>query len=665
MSASDRSGDPSQDLREWIEPDDLGGFAMGPVSGVRTRRYHTLLTTATTPPTGRVALVAGLEAWLETADGSVALSTQRYAPGVLHPDGAQRLTGFAAEPWPTWRYVLADGRAILQELFCEPSSAQVVLRWRLEAAEGAELVLALRPLLAVRDYHALQRENPAFRFDAEIVGSNVAWNPYCDRPAVTALSNGAYEHAPLWYRHFLYAEEQARGLDAIEDLASPGIFRFRLVPNAADSADDPRDDGEAVLILRPGAAPFGDAGACACALRTLERTRRSAFPDGLARAADAYRVRRGTGRTILAGFPWFTDWGRDTFIALRGLCIAGGRLREARAILGAWASTVDAGMLPNRFPDVGEAPEYNSVDASLWYVIAVGELLDACAATGVRLPEAERARLLDATLAIIDGYANGTRFGIRADADGLIAAGEPGVQLTWMDAKVGDLVITPRIGKPVEVQALWINALRFAERWRPSLAALRARATASFLIRFPRPDGSLCDVVDADHVPGRDDASFRPNQIFAVGGLPLVLLPARAARRLVAVVEDRLWTPLGLRSLEPSDPRYRGVYEGGVSERDGAYHQGTVWPWLAGPFIEAWLRTRPGTRASRAEARRRFFEPLHAQLGSVGLGHLPEIADGDPPHHPRGAPFQAWSLGELMGIRRLLDDPPATNGDET
>jgi predicted glycogen debranching enzyme len=230
------------------------------------------------------------------------------------------------------------------------------------------------------------------------------------------------------------------------------------------------------------------------------------------------------------------------------------------------------------------------------------------------------------------------------------------MQLTWMDAKVGDRVITPRIGKPVEIQALWINALAVAERVDPAFAALRERATTSFRARFARDDGSLYDVVDADHVRGRNDASFRPNQIFAAGGLPLALIDGAAARALVDQVEARLWTPLGLRTLAPDDPAYCPRYEGGVLDRDGAYHQGTVWPWLAGPFVDAWLRVRGSGAAARAEARRRFVAPLSAQLNAAGLGHLCEIADGEAPHAPRGAPFQAWSLAELLRMRHLVGD---------
>jgi predicted glycogen debranching enzyme len=298
-------------------------------------------------------------------------------------------------------------------------------------------------------------------------------------------------------------------------------------------------------------------------------------------------------------------------------------------------------MLPNRFPDHGSEPEYNSVDASLWFVIVAHEYLAAAR------PEASiRTRLSRAAVAILDGYAAGTRFGIRMNDDGLLACGVPGLQLTWMDARVDGRVITPRIGKPVEIQALWINALR-GEGGRH--AALADRAQAAFAARFwNAAAGCLYDVVDVDHVAGRVDASVRPNQIFAVGGLAHSLVGVVAARAIVATVERELVTPMGLRTLARGDPAYQPRCEGGVAQRDGAYHQGTAWPWLTGAFVDAWLNVNGDDDAHRAEARRRLLAPLLDHMKVAGLGHVSEIADGDSPHTPRGCPFQAWSLGELL-----------------
>ena len=633
------TGTIAPDQREWLEADDLGGFAMGTVSGIRSRRYHALLTVATNPPAGRVVLVGALEAWIESDEGPLFLTSHRYAPDVVHPDGFERITAFQWRPWPAWTYQVKDGLEIAHQLFCDSSTGQVVVSWRL--VRGARARLAVRPLLAARDSHSLQQENSACSWDATVVGGNVAWRLYAGRPGVTMLTSGRYQHDPAWYRQFSYEMERERGLDHLEDLASPGVFRFELDESTP----------EAMVVLKAGDAPFGDATACGEDLRARELDRREQVPDPIERAARAHLVRRGRGLTIVAGYPWFTDWGRDTFIAIRGVCLATGRTNEAAEVLSTWADYVSEGMLPNRFPDAGEMPEYNSVDAALWYAVVVGELLQR-----TKLATADRRRLLGAVSAILTGYHLGTRYGIHADRDGLLAAGEPGMQLTWMDAKVGDWVVTPRIGKPVEVQALWINALAVGERIDRRWRRAREQATASFLKRFPIGDGSLYDVVDVDHEAGRNDPAFRPNQIFAAGGLPVTLLQGTAARALVDLVEDRLWTPLGPRSLDPAHPDYCGRYEGGVVERDGAYHQGTVWPWLAGAFVEAWLNAREGTAAARTEATRRFVEPLVGYLDAAGLGSLPEIADGDAPHAARGAPFQAWSMSELLRIQRLVGE---------
>jgi predicted glycogen debranching enzyme len=625
-------------LSEWLEADGLGGFASGTAGLVRTRRYHALLLSATQPPSGRMVLVNGIEAWIETAAaGSVAISSQHYAPDVTWPDGASRIESFESQPWPRWIFALPGGLRLEHGVLVQRGRASAQMYWRMLAGDAA--TLRVRPLFSGRDYHSLHRENPAFNFAADLDGNGarVTFRPYPGVPAIVADSNADYRADPQWYRNFLYTAERERGLDCEEDLASPGIFEFQL------------ERGEAVLTL---SAEGHEPTRSAAAIREAERRRRAAFSSRLHRAAVCYIVRRrGEGSTIIAGYPWFTDWGRDTFIAMRGLCIAADRLDEARAILLEWAGTVSEGMLPNRFPDRGGAPEYNSVDASLWYVVTVHDYLR----SAKRVPEADRRALVGAIDAILEGYSRGTRFGIRMDSDGLIAAGVPGVQLTWMDAKVGDWVVTPRIGKPVEVQALWINALAIASTWDSRWIEPQVRARAAFEARFwDESRGYLSDVVDCDHSAGTADNSFRPNQVLAVGGLPFAVLRGARARRVVDAIEARLLTPIGLRSLAADDPAYHGRYSGGVRERDGAYHQGTVWPWLMGPFIEAWIQVRGATAEARAQARARFLEPLLSHLDDAGLGHLPEIADGDPPHTPRGCFFQAWSVGEALRIARML-----------
>ena len=630
---------------EWIETDGLGGFASGTTAGIRTRRYHALLLAATKPPAGRMVLVNGFDAWIDHAGASTALSSQRYAPDVVHPGGRERIASFARSPWPTWEFDAAAGCRIRQEICVQRDTGVTLVMWTLAHA-SAPATLRVRPYLSGRDYHSMHHENGSFRFEADVRDRLVAFTPYEGVPRIEFLSDGEYRHAPDWYRQFLYVEELARGLDSTEDLASPGEFVWHLM-----------EGDTAVVVLRTGkgavtARSIEDVRGLANAIAESERTRRRAFRSEVERSADDYLVRRASGRTIVAGYPWFTDWGRDTFIAIRGLCLALDRLVDAREILLEWSGVVSQGMLPNRFPDGGDAPEYNSVDASLWYVVAVHGFLERASAT---VAGAERARLIDAVLQIVSGYASGTRFGIRMDHDGLLWAGVPGVQLTWMDARVGERVITPRIGKPVEIQALWLNALWIAAKFEPHWTAAYARGRDAFARRFWLDDvGCLADVVDVDRVDGAVDRSFRPNQIFAVGGMPVSVIDGDKAMRIVDCVERRLLTPIGLRSLSPDDPRYAPAYEGGPAQRDAVYHQGTVWPWLMGPFVEAWVRVRGNTAAARREARARFLRPLLLHLEDAGLGHVSEIADAEAPFAPKGCPFQAWSLGELIRLDRQV-----------
>lgn len=637
---------PEMRKAEWLEADGLGGFTSGTISGIRTRRYHALLLTASTPPSGRMILVNGFDAEIETSAGCFALSTQRYSPGVNYPDGITRLESFTLEPWPHWIYAVPGGK-IIQEIFVPRGIPAVVLRWRWEGNTSRSIPLRVKPFFSGRDFHATHHENPVFRFAPQTSPEGELWHFYDGVPQVMARGNGIYHHEPCWYRNFLYEEELARGLDALEDLAVPGRYEFDLMSGPAVLIFSA--EGLEQSLSHESLAPLE----LAQELGERERVRREMIPTPRLRAAESYMVKRGAGRTIIAGYPWFGDWGRDTFIAMRGLCLATGRLEEARDILVAWAGTVSQGMLPNRFPDQGEEPEYNSVDSSLWYVIAAHEFLETVSANP--LFDAEQEILKTAIDAILTGYYQGTRYGIHCDSDGLLACGVPGTQLTWMDAKVGDWVVTPRIGKPVEVEALWLNALgltiRHDSRWR----VVFEQGYAAFQNRFWNEAlGCLHDVVDVDHQPGTFDARMRPNQILAVGGLPLPLLEGDRAARVVEIVEKELWTPMGLRSLARNEERYKGHYAGGPMERDGAYHQGTVWPWLAGPFIEAWVRVQGGTKEAKARARELFLSPQLLRLDFPGLHHVPEIADAEPPYTARGCPFQAWSLGEVLRIEKFL-----------
>jgi len=484
-------------------------------------------------------------------------------------------------------------------------------------------------LLAARNYHSLQREGAWWSHRAAIDGAHITWQPH-DKIAIHARSNGNYVHQPDWYRNFIYTAERDRGLDCEEDLACPGSIDFDLA-------------APATLAFSPETVPPH-------ALTAFDRERIRRTHSALERAADSYLITRAQGPTVIAGYPWFSDWGRDTFISLRGLCLARGRRDLARDILLAWAPRVSRGMLPNRFGEQSAEPEYTSVDAALWFVIAA----DAYARSGTTAPDDHRA-LAAAIDAIIDGYCAGTRHRIGLTADGLLACGVPGLQLTWMDAKVDDCAITPRIGKPVEVQALWLNALAIAATRRPELRAIFNRGRTSFAAKFWDPSRSqLHDVVDCDHVANTFDASCRPNQLLALGTLPVELVPLDRAGAVLATCEQNLWTQVGPRSLAVTDPRYCGRYTGGPQQRDRCYHNGPVWPWLAGAFIDAWLRVHGDTALARHEAHARFLAPLLARAVS---GHIAEIYEGDPPHRAVGAPFQAWSLGEYLWAERSVLSP--------
>ncbi|MBV9659092.1 MAG: glycogen debranching enzyme N-terminal domain-containing protein [Verrucomicrobia bacterium] len=690
---------------EWLEADGLGGFTSGTVSLERTRRYHALLLAAigerasreSGVPAGRYVLINGLEVWLENAVGDRRyLSTQFYEGEVVQPRGVDAITDFAYEPWPRWVFRCGEGGPVVaHELCVVRDAALTLLSWRLldngDAGDGDNAAppwrLHVRPLFSGRDYHSLQRQNPAFEFNPHLTRGRLTWKTYARVPAIHVWTDGGYRHDPLWYRNFLYRRERERGLDFLEDLASPGILTWPLSAKASsNSALDSSPQRRAVLAfaaegafdvaklpVSPDAEPrFHDIIQESEAGRRADLARTQVTAP--ARAAGAYLMRDALGGlTINAGYPWFTDWGRDTFISLRGLCLATGRFAEAGEILLRWAGTVSEGMLPNRFPDAGQPPEYNSVDASLWFIIAACEYLNALRARGITVPAGQHDTLRATSEAILKGYAAGTRFGIRLDKnDGLLACGLPGSEwaLTWMDARVGGnppQPVTPRVGKPVEIQALWLNALHAigapvpASPWHD----LFETGILSFQRRFYSDEtGALADIVDCDHLAGHDDLSFRANQIFAVGGLPYSLLAPHEAVRVVAAVEEKLLTPFGLRTLAPGSAGYCPRYEGNSTERDGAYHQGTVWPWLLGPFVEAWVRVRGETDAAKAEARARFLQPLWERLHEAGLGHLPEIADAELPQLPRGCPFQAWSLGEALRLDRIVlrvdDSPPAS-----
>ncbi len=640
---------------EWLEVNGRGGFSSGTVAGANTRRYHALLLTARRPPTDRYVLVNHVEEWVHIDNEKFSLSTNLY-PGALHPHGYKHCTSFSSIPWPTWTFA-CSGTLIQREILCVRGRDLVIIRWKLMGAQRAPVVLRVRPMLTGREYHGLHHENGTLSTSATIGRQCVAWSPYDGLPAVRAYHSGTYRHAPDWYRHVQFPAEQQRGLDGEEDWWSPGELTFELkagkphtvtfTGNATESPDITR------LVSRER-------------LRRgrLRTSARGADPlaEAFRQAAEAFLAVRDAKQTVIAGYPWFTDWGRDTFISLPGLCLVTGRHDVARHIIESFAAHVSHGMVPNRFPDVGEEPEYNTIDASLWFVYAVDRYL-----AYSRRTTSLRSVAWPAVKQILDGYRRGTRYNIHMDGDGLIAGGTLGVQLTWMDVKIGDWVVTPRYGKPVEIQALWMRALDIGARladevgeseYAQSCLKDRMRAAESFRKRFWRKDGTyLYDTIDG---PEGDDPSVRPNQVYAIS-LCDDLLTKEQAKQVLHTIKDQLLTPVGLRTLSSQDSRYRPRYEGGPLERDSAYHQGTVWPFLLGPFITAWVKTFGNTAETRAEARS-FLKGLEAHVQEACLGHVSEIFDGDSPHHPRGCPAQAWSIAEPL--RALVEElgAPMTKG---
>ena len=630
--------------REWLETNGIGGFACSTVIGLNTRRYHALLTAATRPPSGRVVLLSKLEETLVIDGKAYDLSSNQYT-GAVHPRGFSDLEEFRIDPYPVATYIVEDIR-FEKRVFMVHGQNATVIQYSVSSHENREVLLELRPLIAFRDYHALTHQNtgldPGVCLHHETLLSVC---PYPDHPRLY-LAHDAEQVTPqgYWYRNFEYAQERERGLDCVEDLYNPLALRFHLKS---------RDTATVIASTEPAnveSAPD---------LRRREEDRRSgiisqaACTDKLVRAltaaADQYIASRGEQQTIIAGYPWFTDWGRDTMIALPGLTLATGRFDVARSILREFARHVDRGMLPNRFPDAAETPEYNTIDATLWYFEAVRAFLEYTSEY-----DFVRCNLYGVLKDILEWHVKGTRYRIRMDADGLITSSDPAVQLTWMDAKIGDWVVTPRNGKAVEIQALWYNALRTMEALARRLGAtgdarmyssLARVADASFNTLFWNEEaGYLYDVV----AENERDATLRPNQILAVS-LKHSMLDVTRARAVVDAVERDLLTPYGLRSLPASDPRYRGRYEGDAFARDSSYHQGPVWPWLLGPFIDAYLKVnRHGKRSQRRVSE--WLRAFSLHLTEAGLGHVSEIFDGDAPHHPRGCFAQAWSVAEILRV---------------
>lgn len=636
--------------REWLAVNGIGGFASGSVAGANTRRYHALLVAALPPPFGRMALLSRLEERVTVQGESFWLATNQYGDGTIHPEGWHFQTEFTPWPVPTWTYRVPGDTVLVKRVYLARGKNTVYVTYSLREAP-AGVTLTLFPYVAWKSYHAQMHRWPGFptRQGLSVGGCFLQATP--DAPVLRLRAPGAkWSPTGWWNERILEQRERERGLDCEEDLYCPTAADLTLRAGqtiaftASIEEQEPEDSTLALAaIIAHRSALIAAAGDAAG-----DETGRD-----LTLASDQFVTVVEDRSTIIAGYPWFTDWGRDTMIALPGLCLTTGRTDIAREILQSFAAHVSEGMIPNRFPDAGETPDYNTVDATLWFVHACAQTVEATGDTEFQ------ARLLPILEEIVRAHLRGTRFGIGVDPeDGLLAAGEPGVQLTWMDAKIGDWVVTPRTGKPVEINALWIEALRTLAAWKGEGAdgiytRHADRAAAAFVTKFVRPDGrGLYDLILPDGTP---DAAIRPNQVIAAA-LPHSPLGDGEIKSVVDVASAELLTPCGLRTLAPSDPAYRPEYGGGPLERDSAYHQGTVWPWLLGPFVDAHRRAYGDEAAIRA-----ILAPLEAHLRDYGVGGVAEVFDGDAPHRPNGCPWQAWSVAALLRSRRAA--PPDPDGE--
>lgn len=632
--------------REWLVTNGLGGYACGTVGEANTRRYHGMLTAAFSPPGERTLLVAKVEVTVQYRGETFCLFANEYADGTIAPQGYVYLDRFCLEGGtPVWRYAIRDA-VIEKRILMQPGHNVTYLTVRvLRASELLEFELV--PLCTYRGYHHHGHGGWEPAVVAVPHGFEINAFPGAHPYRVTC-HGAAFIRDPAWHWNFRHRVESERGLDDREDLFRPGRFTLTvaeaghadLVINAAAETpatlsvvrDDYRMRRETLLQALPGDAP--------------------PWIRQLVLAADQFVAERHGGGTIIAGYPWFEDWGRDTMIALTGLTLVPRRYNVAAGILRSYATHVSQGMLPNRFPDGGQTPEYNTADAALWYFHALHQYMQR-SGDGALVEE-----LYPVLADIIDWHRRGTRYGIAVDAeDGLLAAGEAGTQLTWMDARAADRAVTPRVGKPVEINALWFNALRFMAQWSDQLGRTShavdyrqaARRVKHAFRRFwNQGRGCLYDVIDGlDGEIGaadrhRCDGRLRPNQLFAVA-LPHSPLDSGQQKAVVDVCARELVTPYGLRSLARGEPGYVARYEGGPMQRDAAYHQGTVWAWLIGPFVDAHYRVyRDAPKALT------FLESFGTHVAEACMGSISEVFDGEPPYRPRGAFAQAWSVAEVL-----------------
>ena len=656
--------------REWLVTNRIGGYASGTVSGLLTRSYHGLLLAALEPPSGITLLLAKLDETVVYDNNSYPLHTNRWLNDVVSPYGYKYLERFYLEgTTPVWIYACGDAK-LEKRIWMQQGENTTYIRYKMLRGT-LPLTLSLKALVNYRDRHSSIRNGDRH---FEIVNQQQGIKVKASADATDLYLSGVKEQEIVswqtnheWYKNFALAIEKYRGLNSIEDHLYAGNCSITLklgesITIAASTEDGKtgrRVDGDKGLSRMCGR--LGDWELIELFRKNNQSETIPSWIEQLVLAANQFIVDRpladgSQGKTVIAGYPWFADWGRDTMISLPGLTLTTGRFEIAKVILRTFAKYIDQGMLPNVFPDHGETPEYNTVDATLWYFEAIR---DYYAHTQDKQLLTE---LFPALAEIIDWHRRGTRYNIHLDSDGLIYAGEKGVQLTWMDAKVDDWVVTPRIGKPIEVNALWYNALIIMSQFAGYLNKSQteyiemADKTRKGFGRFWNQDKQYCyDVLDT---PDGNDDALRPNQIFAVS-LPVInlsegylpLLNARQQKQVVDIVAQRLLTSLGLRSLSLDHPDYVGIYGGDRYKRDGAYHQGTTWGWLIGHFVQAHLQVYNNSKLACS-----FIEPMIDHLQNGCLGSISEIFDGDAPFVPRGAFAQAWSVAEVLRAWQLVNE---------
>jgi predicted glycogen debranching enzyme len=653
---NDILSDISQGLqKEWLITNGLGSFASSTITGCNTRRYHGLLVASPPHEATRLMTVSKLEESITIDNKTCYLSTNKYVENYVHPRGFLHLQKFQMSPFPKY-YFTDEGLTVTKEIFMVHGANTTVVRYKIFSASDEPFEFEVNPLLTCRDFHTLQRENDRFSTDVDYEKYVMTVQPFDNLPVIRIKADGMdFKIQKNWYKRFQLEKEKERGLDYIEDLFHPGCFicegksllEIDFIITIEDKTDIDVNAEYSKTINR---------------LEKLCKTGKTAPCDpeeqALLMAADMHLIKRQLKdgddlSTIIAGYPWFEDWGRDTFISLAGLTLVTKRFKEAENILNFYRCQHEKGLIANRFEEMYTVPICNTVDTSLWYINAIWEYIKA-----TEDYDFVKDNLYKTCTCIIDNYEKGTGYGVAMDEDYLISAGEEGIHLTWMDAVIDETPVTPRNGKPVEINALWYNALcvagELAEKFDDTSKAeyykdLASKVKESFNKLFwHEREGYLYDIINS----GYNDSSVRPNQVFAIS-LPFPVLDKDRWKSVVRVVFDKLYIPFGLRTLNQSHPRYEGYYSGPLQERVGAYHMGTAWGYLLGPFIEAFLKSEDFSQQSVRQAEN-FVDTWMGNLYTGAIGTLNEVFDGEEPFDAKGCVSQAWSVAEALRIKHLL-----------